>query len=109
MAPLSPRISSRSIWVAGCPCAAKLANTVTPAPFGLKLDHRAVFADELLARARELRSRHAQRPEQHPQRIEVMDQDFRDQHAPFPAHEGLPLQRRDKVRPVPAARPMSAA
>ena len=95
IAPLSPRISSRSTCVAGWPCAAKLAKTATPAPLSVaKLDHRAVLADEKIAGTRELRRRHPQRPEQHAQRIEMMDQDFRDQHAPFPAHEGLPLQRR---------------
>ncbi len=46
-----------------------------------------------------------QRPEQHAQRIEMMDQDFRDQHASFTAHEGLPLQRGAKpVRPRQYAR-----
>ena len=95
IAPLSPRISSRSTCAAGWPWAAKLAKTATPAPLAVaKLDHRAVFAGEKITGTRELRRGHLQRPEQHAQRVEMMDQDFRDQHAPFTAHEGLPLQRR---------------
>ena len=62
---------------------------------GLQLDHRAVFAGDFgVLERREPRRGHPQRPEQHAQRVEMMDQHFRDQHALFPAHEGLPLQRR---------------
>ena len=61
---------------------------------GRKLDHRAVLADEKIAGTGEPRRGHLQRSEQHAQRVEMMDQNFRDQHAPFAAHEGLPLQRR---------------
>ena len=64
------------------------------AAFGLHLDHRAVFSRHFGISSAEARRGDPQRPEQHPQRVEMMDQDFRDQHALFPAHEGLPLQRR---------------
>src|SRR3954467_13876847 len=102
MAPLSPRISSRSTCTGGWPWAAKLAKTATPAPLPVRSwitapsspmscspasERCAVLADELLAGTRELRRRHLQWPEQHTQRVEMVDQDFRDQHAPFTAHE----------------------
>src|ERR1041384_899683 len=41
-----------------------------------KLDYRAVLADEEIAGTGKLRRHHLQRPEQHAQRIEMMDQDF---------------------------------
>ena len=64
------------------------------ASVGLHLDHRAVFSRHFGIASAQACCGHAQRPEQHAQRVEVMDQDFGDQHALFPAHEGLPLQRR---------------
>ena len=62
----------------------------------LELDHRAVFAGQMVAAAAQFRRGHAQGSKQHAQRVEMMDQHLGDQHSLLPAHEGLPFQRRTK-------------